>query len=194
MARLEPVDGTEIIEDMRLGHTWHEVDVLRETIKIQNAQWFVEIGIHEGGLAYILNKEYPWMKYLGVELYMSVVQNKARSIISKNNNTILYGSCFTNRIRDTVKLWMPEGKGIIYCDNGNKPEELKFYAPIVRSGDILMAHDYFHPKERIARDWPEIDNPEVTKEDVEFLRNDAKFVELEQPDFTHTRIIAFMRK
>jgi hypothetical protein len=32
---------------------------------------------------------------------------------------------------------------IVLCDNGNKPKEFQYFAQFLRSGDIIMGHDYF---------------------------------------------------
>ena len=51
--------------------------------------------------------------------------------------------------KDTKKLikgiitHAPKTKGnLLFCDNGNKPEELKYYYKIMRKGDFLLVHDY----------------------------------------------------
>ena len=58
MNRLEKIVGVEIIDangdEIRLGHTFYEVEVLRDFILQENPDHFIEIGIHEGGLSYLL--------------------------------------------------------------------------------------------------------------------------------------------
>lgn len=34
------------------------------------------------------------------------------------------------------------GTAIVYCDGGNKPKEILTYAPLMRPGDLIAAHDY----------------------------------------------------
>jgi len=51
MSRLEKILGTEIVDDIRLGHTRYEYGVLEWFIYEEQPIWFIEIGVHEGGLA-----------------------------------------------------------------------------------------------------------------------------------------------
>jgi hypothetical protein len=33
------------------------------------------------------------------------------------------------------------GAAFVYCDDGDKPREMRTYAPILRVGDYMMSHD-----------------------------------------------------
>lgn len=33
------------------------------------------------------------------------------------------------------------GRALVYCDNGDKPREMKTYAPFMKRGDVIMTHD-----------------------------------------------------
>ena len=46
-----------------------------------------------------------------------------------------------DEIIETVTRFMAE-QALIYCDNGNKVGEFSTYAPLLKHGDIIMAHDY----------------------------------------------------
>jgi hypothetical protein len=39
MSRLEPVVGTEIVNDIRLGHTWKEYQVLKESSMVYRSRY-----------------------------------------------------------------------------------------------------------------------------------------------------------
>jgi hypothetical protein len=67
MPRLQPVAGTEIVDDIRLGHTWNEYNVLKDFILNENPKWFIEVGVHEGGLSYLLLPELD-LGYIGIEI------------------------------------------------------------------------------------------------------------------------------
>lgn len=34
------------------------------------------------------------------------------------------------------------GKTLLFCDNGDKPQEVKLYSPFLKPGDILVVHDW----------------------------------------------------
>jgi len=39
------------------------------------------------------------------------------------------------------------GTTLVLCDNGNKPLEVQAFAPALKPGDVIMAHDYFPVKQ-----------------------------------------------
>jgi len=45
---------------------------------------------------------------------------------------------------EDVRRWIMNkpGPAFIYCDGGNKPKEFNLYAPILRVGDYIAAHDW----------------------------------------------------
>jgi len=50
---------------------------------------------------------------------------------------------------------------LMYCDNGNKPLELKTYAPLVTSGSVIGVHDWHPPRAKKEFAW--INLPEMEK-------------------------------
>lgn len=61
-----------------------------------------------------------------------------------------------------------DGPCLVLCDGGNKPREFQTYAPHLRSGDVIMAHDYapdwdyFEREMRNQRwDWCEIQGHDI---------------------------------
>ena len=36
-------------------------------------------------------------------------------------------------------------KTMVFCDNGDKPREIKEYAPMLKKGDFILGHDYRRP-------------------------------------------------
>jgi len=193
------IAGTEVIEgDMRLGHMWHEVEAILDVLDYYQITHFIEIGVHEGGLTWILLNHFESLNYLGIDINLGIarakVKNKVKSI---RYAELIERDCFARETIEEVQEWMPDGKPcLIYCDNGNKPKEILFYAPIMRIGDILMAHDY-HDGRRIVRglEWYGFKTgglqPEVCPEDVVFMYKMCE--ELEKVDLSDTRIIGFMR-
>jgi hypothetical protein len=62
---------------------------------------------------------------------------------------------------------------LIYCDNGNKKEEIKVYYKLARFGDILLTHDFSDGKRRV-RGIREYNYPEVTVKDIQFLEDNPE--------------------
>lgn len=198
MSRLETVSGTEIIDgDIRLGHLWHEVDAIIEVLKAYEINRFVEVGVHEGGLAWMLLKALPDLHYLGLELNKHLVRPQVLKMVSESaHGEILERNCFDINTILEVQRWMEPDPTLIYCDNGDKPLEVRRYAPILRVGDIIMTHDYYDGKRKV-RNLPGYgetslcSHPEVLPDDVEFMRQ--IFHEIDKVNLSDTRIIGFIK-
>lgn len=194
---MEEIIGTEIIhpEEIRLGHIWHEINVLNQVIFDYLPYTFIEIGVHEGGLAYCLipitSTDYnPPVYYIGIELNCGIVKPQVIELFGSAQSSVLLCKDCMSDIPHIIAHCKP-GIKLIYCDNGHKAEELKAYAPYCKSGDILMAHDFWDGVRQV-RGVPE-PHPEVLPADIEFLENDPTFERLPEELFKETRIIGFRK-
>ena len=76
------------------------------------------------------------------------------TIVNRYVNSI---SRRSNRVKKNAK-WIKNkpGPALIYCDGGNKPEEFRNYAAILRTNDFIAAHDWdyggYHRAEIRPRD------------------------------------------
>jgi hypothetical protein len=195
MGRLERIIGTNIIslasgEEIRLGHTWHEIDTLSCIIEIEKPEWFVEVGLHEGGLSYMLIPQYPDLKYFGIELEWTVVRQEVRQVYVDCKQTLHLGDCFDARILEKVKS-LPHK--IIYCDGGNKVAEVIAYKHVCNPGDIIFCHDY-HDGKRVVREVPKQHiHPEVLPKDVEHMNVSPVFEPYSEGYLKETRIVGWRR-
>lgn len=191
---MEEILGTVISEGMRLGHTWHELAVIFEAIETYQPKWFVEVGIHEGGLTYALLQAFNF-DYIGIEINCGIIRPKVKALVdSKKNAQIICGDCFSSAPMGFVETLSQCGNGIIYCDGGDKAKEVFIYSVLLNSGDIIMAHDYTD-FERVVKDWEDYKTSgrgEVVPKDVEFLYEFCD--KLPEEMFKQTRIIAFMKR
>ena len=191
MGRLEPIIGTNIVDDIRLGHTWHEVSVIKQIIETENPSWFIEVGVHEGGLSYLLIPQYIELKYLGIELYCDLVRPNVREVYKEFGQELHCGDCFDPAL--IARIQSLEGKKVIYCDGGNKVAELKAYKYACNHGDLIFCHDY-HDRKRLVREVPpEHVHPEVRPEDVEHMYDAGLFVDFYESVLKETRIAGWMR-
>jgi len=190
MSRLAPVMGTEIVDDIRLGHTWEEYRILREFIIEQSPLWFIEVGVHEGGLSYLMIPELKGINYLGIEIDCGIVRPEVKDVYTHHYNAeLLCANCFSS----TVALRVSElsGMKIIYCDGGNKVKELHHFKHLCRSGDIIMAHDFWDGNRKIP--GVEEVRPEVLPMDIISIDTDENFTRLNETIFKETRIIGWIR-
>lgn len=182
---MEVIIGTEITDDgLRLGHTWHEVEVLATIIKDMSPDYFVEIGIHEGVLSRELMSRKPdYVNYVGVEINCGIIR------VDYSRGRLICGDCFSPEVMDAIDA-LP-GRRIIYCDGGAKAKELLAYSTICRYGDMILAHD-FDDGTRSGMGLPEKIAAEVHPSDIEFFES-MDFISFGHNLFAHTRIIGFYK-
>jgi hypothetical protein len=193
MSRLAPVIGTEIVDDIRLGHTWYEYEVLSEFIHEIYPLWFVEVGVHEGGLAYMLLRDNSLngVGYVGIELDCRLVRPQVKDIINKRlYSDLLCKDCFSSEVFTLVSRMNHK---ILYCDGGHKAKELKHFKRACSRGDIILTHD-FYDGTRVVRDVPvENISIEVVADDIVHMDEDATFERLDEEMFKETRIIGWIK-
>ena len=70
-----------------------------------------------------------------------VLETKHKATLEENNISVNVKSVFEDY--DAVEEYI-SGKGqvLVLCDGGNKIEEFDVFSKLLKSGDIIMAHDY----------------------------------------------------
>ena len=191
---MEIIIGTEIVDGMRLGHTWYEVGVLEKLITTYKPGVFVEIGVHEGVLSrHLITKFNKDLFYIGIEYNCQLVRPETRAYYNaKQNSMLLCADCFSDHTASTIRLIAGNKKVFYYCDNGNKPQELLFYSRYVKPNDLLFAHD-FSDGTRSGEGLPDNLAAEVLPKDIEFLVNDPTFARIDYQLLEHTRIVGFRK-
>lgn len=181
--------GTFLLDTIRVGHTTHEIETLLEIIQNIHPDWFIEIGVHEGGLSWLFIPELKNIHYLGIEIDCGIVRPEVKDLYESMNAQLYCADCFA---ADTISLVKElPGRKIIYCDGGNKAKELIAYKETLNIGDWILAHDYWDGKRKIFD--CEFPNAEVTPQDIEIYRKDHNFVELGNDDLLHCRIVGFLK-
>ena len=197
MSRLQKVIGTEIIDDIRLGHTWYEFWVLLILIDrfahiSRNIQTFVEVGVHEGGLSYMLIPRFPDLNYIGIELDCALTRPKVKQIYEENPQAeLICSDCYSDLVANRLRKLTHK---IIYCDGGGKAKELQHFKALCHPGDILASHDYHDGSSIVVNVPPEHlpANPEVTPKDIIHMMEDKTFEPIAVP-FSGTRIVAWRK-
>lgn len=70
-----------------------------------------------------------------------VLESKHKSTLEENNITVNVKSVFDDF--DTVEDYISaEGQVLVLCDGGNKIKEFDVFSRLLKTGDIIMAHDY----------------------------------------------------
>lgn len=130
--------------------TWHDVGAIVHVIQAARVTCVVEIGVDQGGLAALLlayrqyaQQQYsipPLTNYFGVDINLETV---SRSVLDPHRAHFLEADAWASSTVDRVRAEIAgHSRALIFCDGGDKPKDLRTYAPILRPGDVLMAHDY----------------------------------------------------
>lgn len=194
------VPGTDILPfGIKVGHTWHEVGVLMRLVEMYRVCTFVELGVHEGGLASLLVARTmfdPGFCYFGVERDIGQTRLEVKAAIASCGRAeLVEGDIFLahDAVRNVVVT--SAGRVLVYCDGGDKPKELAAFRDVLRRGDLIGAHD-FQDGNRVVRDLPYyggriFPTPEVVAADLEPMAEN--FTPL--PDYwtAETRIVMFER-
>ena len=151
-----------------IAHTWMELGLILDFINSARITRFVEIGIHKGGLAAILahsTEHLPHFHYLGIEINQSLIEDSVRKLFhplmeERDIRQLVIADALKQATVEKVSEWIHRSAGpaLVYCDGGDKPKEFNLYAPIIRSGDFIAAHD---------RDYGGYKAAEIKPKDVE---------------------------
>ena len=113
---------------------------------------FVEVGVLMGGTASMIVSRIaydPTLAYLGIERPAKkdrVEFNLQAQVANMSHAAILFDDCFSKSVEGVVREWIDatQGPSLIFCDGGDKPAEIKHFAPMLRPGDYILTHDYNH--------------------------------------------------
>lgn len=135
-----------------IAHTWMELGLIMDFIISARITRFVEIGVHKGGLAAILAhtaEHLPYFHYLGVEIKQGIIEETVKKLFhplmeERDIRQLMIADAHKRQTINFVKDWIHRSAGpaLVYCDGGDKPKEFNLYAPIIRAGDFIAAHDW----------------------------------------------------
>lgn len=137
------VDG--IRASQRYG-VWEAFEALNE---VENISRVIEFGTQFGGLTILLSKIFncPVHTY---EIDQTDYSEQFKNCLNiKVNN----GCNIFNKSDDIGTLISSEGKTLVLCDNGDKIREFNLFSRFLKSGDIIMAHDYVKTKEEYEKNY-----------------------------------------
>jgi hypothetical protein len=153
----------------------------------------VEIGTSHGGLTLFLK---DLLDHVGLSdskiRTFDVNRFPSHSLLLKSNIEIIYDNIF---YKDYSNLEKPEllldfldpmGNNLVLCDGGNKIREFNLIAPLLRTNDIIMAHDYspsieYFQKNIMNKEWAWI---EITDSDIHECCNQNNLKDYMQTDFS----------
>lgn len=185
-------------DGIRIDHTDSEVDALFCFITDKKLCGFVELGMHEGGLALCIMKEMPRLNYLGVTSSYDIINDATKIKADKHKYTvILIGDTISSEVVTFISEWLADRWPVlIYCDGENKIAQLAMYRNLVRFGDFIGVHDYWNKNRRLPElpTYPYADKPkpEVYDTDLKYLKHDFQSVKF--ASLINTRIAILQRR
>lgn len=115
----------------------------------------IEIGTANGGLAVFLQEQAKLHNFNFFTYDILEPTNKSQQFLSVKNAILrdVFDPISTKEIKKTIA----SGRTLILCDGGAKAKEVNTFAPMLKEGDFIMAHDYgrdieYHEK-KIKQYW-----------------------------------------
>jgi hypothetical protein len=103
--------------------------------------WILELGTWQGGFSFYL---YAQACARGIE-FTTLDTNRPEKFVAGYVQWDVM-----NRLPEFVEQKYLDTPGVIFCDNGNKPEEVKLYVDRVHKETMFVVHDWgteFQPKD-----------------------------------------------
>lgn len=135
--------------DVHISQSWREIAAILGLVQEYHIGFVVELGLDRGGLGLFLaigaflHEDFG---YLGLEIHGENIPSQVLSAMAKFGGRVqlIAKDVLTQDCVDFVKHTMGDRArpALIFCDNGDKPRELRLYAPLCRPGDLIAVHDY----------------------------------------------------
>jgi len=135
-------------------------DVLGELFEDKRPSQVLEIGTSFGGTTQFIRE-----KLNSIELGNSVVrsydvneqkwynQQRETGIDIRVENVFSHSYKELSKPQDVEEFITREGTTIVLCDGGSKVNEFRLLAPFLKTGDIIMAHDYIDTRENFIENY-----------------------------------------
>jgi cephalosporin hydroxylase len=131
--------------------TWYDLGAIVYLLQSAHIRLVIEIGVEHGGLAAYLESygAFTGCVYRGIDIMLGALDSRVRDLIG---GAIVARDAWDQQTVEEVRAGMAaiDGPALIICDGGDKPKELKLYAPLIRPGDVLIGHDYHNEYEDAA--------------------------------------------
>jgi hypothetical protein len=107
----------------------------------------IEIGTYNGGLtSWLFDNLKEGGKLISYDIDGTINQANRKDIDFRVE------SCFDEQpFKDIIELIQSEGRTLVVCDGGDKPKEFNTFSEYLKSGDVIIAHDFAESEE----EWKE---------------------------------------
>lgn len=174
-----------IYKNHHCQHRSDDFPVIAEILTPHKPLVVIELGTDEGGFSgWMADLVLPW----GGIVHTFDIKKKFKEELTHDFKNLLFTEAdVLSSTHDVVKTLASSPHVLLYCDNGNKELEVKFYAEYLKPGSILGVHDY---NTEIMAEWVE---PYVAKLGFERLGH-AKMEALRNEWYTEPMTRFWIRK
>jgi len=129
-------EGSHFYNGVEHQQTEPAFAVLEKIIKDNNVDQIIEIGTGMGGCTAFLSQFAATTTY-------DIIDRTEGKLKSFNKVDFRLEDCFSQDVQDHIK-WIIKMSDVVFlmCDGEAKAEEVKLYAPMLKSGDIIFCHDW----------------------------------------------------
>lgn len=130
---------------VKSDYTWNEIGALFRIIAENQIQVFIETGVGRGDLAaWMIAKTNfdPEFSYLGVTNDPNAVDTRIQTKMTLQSFVAVGAACSPMMIKRVGSLVHNATGAMVLCNGLNIEREVEFYLPILRPGDVIVAHHF----------------------------------------------------
>jgi hypothetical protein len=130
-----------------MSQSYQSVVALSNVLGFEEPECIIEFGTGRGGLTALFGI-YGW--FGGAKIHSLDIKEPLSCIPAFSALGIEFHlvDIFSEYAQEKISSWINNnGKVLLFCDNGKKKKEFNVFAPMLKVGDIIMAHDYAETKE-----------------------------------------------
>jgi len=117
------------------------IPLFEEVVRDYSPEMIVELGTGRGGLTKHFLRWCPDIPIFTLDQYYLLSSDDALLFADSNVTVIITSQLFNDNNLMPLLLSSPVKK-FLFCDNGSKVEEVRFFSGFLRPGDMLGCHDW----------------------------------------------------
>jgi 23S rRNA U2552 (ribose-2'-O)-methylase RlmE/FtsJ len=155
----------------------------------------LEIGTYRGGLSYFVHNRTPLhIDFLGYEIQKGAIHPNLQRIHNTPRVFKIKEMSYNDDL-DYIKNFIQyKGRTLVLIDGNDKALEFSILAPFLKSGDIVMAHDYRETRQQFLDDPVPGFKLEITFEDIERSVKDNDLIPTPDVSFYRSLWACFMKR
>lgn len=138
-------------------HSWAELYMLERVLDYRKPNRIVEIGTGTGRLTLYLA---VWAR-CNLPCHVTTIDTLKQTtpqladLLRSLEVDRRHGTCFEPGFCRQIRRYGEASTLLLYCDGGNKAQELREFAPMLGPGDVIMCHDFGTEvdPEQFGLDW-----------------------------------------